>query len=224
MTVGDIISRIRNTIKGVNEDSFLTDRYIYSLYNVYGKELMKLESEKNPAQTTSVESLYENIPCVDLIDVDKIEACCSGIKTSCTIKRTKDKLPKILDGSNGLYLSDVTSVDGSFIVYKTDASIYTRMTNVPSFKYNKNFYYWYRQGYLYLPNVEWDAIMIRAIWSDSVAALQCDAGSCSTKQDQGSPFPEYLSGRIERMVLQDLGILIKIPEPLADDNRSLLRS
>ncbi len=218
MTIGDVISRIRNTVKGVNEDSFLTDRYIYSLYNTYGKQLVKEDSDKNGGNSTSMESLFETVPCVDLIDVDKIEACCSGIKTNCTIKRTKDKIPKVLEGSNGLYIGDVTSIDGSFIAVKTDAVMYTRMTNTTSFKYNKYFYYWYLGGYLYFPNVEWDAVSVMAIWSDSVEALLCDGDSCKSKQDENSPFPEYLSGKIERMVLQDLGILLQVPQHVGGDN------
>lgn len=58
MTIGDVISRVRNTVKGVNEDAFLTDRYIYSLYNNFGKQLMKEESDKNPSQGNAIESLY----------------------------------------------------------------------------------------------------------------------------------------------------------------------
>lgn len=224
MTIGDVISRIRNTIKGVNEDAFLTDRYIYSLYNNFGKQLMKDESDKNPSQSNAIESLYENVPCTDLIDVDKIEACCSGIKTNCTIKRTKDKLPKILEGANGLYLQSVTSIDGSFIVYKTDPNTYTRMTNIPNHKYNKNKYYWYLAGHLYFPNAEWDAATVRAIWSDSIEALVCDGNTCKSKQDDPSPFPEYLSARAEDMVLAKLGVLVQLPQPMGEDSQSPLRS
>lgn len=226
MTIGDVISRIRNTVKGVNEDAFLTDRYIYSLYNNYGQQVMKEESDKQQkgGGSGSLESLYVSLPCVELVDSDKVAACCAGIKTNCTIKRTKDKLPKILEGASGMYLSDVTSIDGGFIAVKTDAIIYTRMTNIPSFKYNKNIYYWWLEGYLYFPTVEWDAVTVMAIFSEDVGALLCDGDACMSKQDQAVSFPEYLSGKIERMVLQDLGVLLQIPQVLADNSQSPLRS
>ena len=36
-------------------------------------------------------SVWQSLPFVELIDVDKVEAKCSGIQSGCTIKSTKDK-------------------------------------------------------------------------------------------------------------------------------------
>ena len=40
-TVGEAISRVRNTLKAVKEDAFLTDRVIYYSIMKYAKALIK---------------------------------------------------------------------------------------------------------------------------------------------------------------------------------------
>ena len=42
-TIGESISRVRNALKAVKEDAFLTDRQIYFVISKYGKTLLKRE-------------------------------------------------------------------------------------------------------------------------------------------------------------------------------------
>ena len=150
-TIGDSVSRLRNLVKGVKEDAFLTDRFLYSLVLKYAKMLIRRQDNEN--KIMRFQSLFESLPCVDLIEVDKIEACCSGIKSNCTIMRTKDKLPTVLEGAYGPLFRTVSSIDGSIQCFKTYPSTYTNMANTTTFKYNTNKYYWYLDGYLYFPNI-----------------------------------------------------------------------
>jgi hypothetical protein len=144
-TIGDTVSRIRNTIKGVREDAFITDRYIYSLVLKYAKLL--ITKPDTGTKIVKLQSLFEALPCVELTPVDKIEACCGGIQSKCIIMRTKDKLPTVLEGSYGPLFRTISSIDGSIQCFKTYPSIYTNMANTVNFKYNTNKYYWYLDGY-----------------------------------------------------------------------------
>ena len=45
-TVGEAISRVRNTLKAVKEDPFLTDRTIFFSLIKYGNSLMKREDNQ----------------------------------------------------------------------------------------------------------------------------------------------------------------------------------
>jgi hypothetical protein len=148
-TIGDTISRVRNIVKGVKEDAFLTDRFIYSLILKYAKLYIRRQDNEN--KIMRFQSLFEPLPCVELVEVDKIEACCSGIKSKCIIMRTKDRLPTVLEGSFGPLFRTISSIDGSEVIYKTYPSIFTNMTNSTSFKYNKTKYYWYLDGYPLFP-------------------------------------------------------------------------
>ncbi len=46
-TIGEAISRIRGQIKAGSEDSFMTDRYIYSLIKKYAQLFMRRQDSAN---------------------------------------------------------------------------------------------------------------------------------------------------------------------------------
>ena len=94
-TIGEAISRIRTTLKAVKEDPFLTDRTIYFSILKYGKTLLKREDNQNRLMKMS--SLFNTLPYVELIDVDKVEAGCVGVYSECYFKRSKEKVPTILN-------------------------------------------------------------------------------------------------------------------------------
>ena len=57
-TIGEAISRVRNTLKAVREDPFLTDRAIYFLIIKYGKTLLKREDNQN--RLMKISSLFSS--------------------------------------------------------------------------------------------------------------------------------------------------------------------
>ena len=221
-TIEETISRVRNVVKGVKEDAFLTDRFIYSLVLKYAKMLIRRQDNEN--KIMRFQSLFEKLPCVELIEIDKIEACCGGIKSNCTIMRTKNKLPNVLEGAYGPLFRTISSIDGSIQVYKTYPNIYTNMANLPTFKYNKNKYYWYLGGYLYFPNIVWESISVEGLWDESIAMYICDGDSCKPRQLDDTHIPEYLFAEMEQMVAKDLLTMIQIPIENNDDNQNPLRS
>ena len=223
-TVGESISRVRNLVKAVKEDAFLTDRFLYSLIIKYAKLLIKRQDNEN--KIMRFQSLFETIPCLELIEVDKVEACCTGIKTGCTIRRTKDRLPSVLEGAYGPLFRSITSLDRSVEVYKTYPSTYTSIANSTNNKYNKTKYYWYLDGYLYFPNIEWEGVLVEGLWTDNVDRFKCgeDVNPCQLKQDHSVHIPEYLFAEIEGMVLKDLTIMIQTPIETQDDKQNQIRS
>lgn len=221
-TIGDTISRVRNIVKGVKEDAFLTDRFLYALILKYAKLYIRRQDSEN--KIMRFQSLFEPLPCVELIEVDKIEACCSGIVSKCTVMRTKDRLPTVLEGSFGPLFRSISSIDSSVQVYKTYPITYTNMVNTTTYKYNTNKYYWYSDGYLYFPNMTWEAVRVEGLWEESVAYLKCDGDVCKGRQEDPTHIPEYLFAEIEQAVLKDLGMEINSPTELQDDKMSPLRS
>lgn len=221
-TRADSISRIRNLIKGVKQDAFITDRFLFSIIMKYAKTLIRRQDNEN--KIMKFQSLFETIPCVELIEVDKVEACCSGIRTNCKIMRTKDKLPEVLEGAYGPLFRGITSLDRSVEVYKTYPSTFTNIANSTDFKYNKNKYYWYIDGYLYFPNIPWEGVLVEGIFADSISYLKCDGDPCVVKQDEPFHIPEFLFSEIEKLVLADFGIFVQLPEASQEDKMSPLRS
>jgi hypothetical protein len=221
-TIAESISRVRNTVKAAKEDAFMTDRYIYSLIYKYGKTLMRRQDTLK--KLMSLHNLFTTLPCLNLIEVDKIEACCGDIKSGCKIMRTEEKVPKIMQGTSGPLIRSVTSIDGSIEVYETKPSLYTSMTKSTNFKYNKNKYYWYVNDYLYFPNIEWESIKLEAIFEGDYSQFLCDEKEqCVLRQNQTSPFPEHFFSEIESLIKQELSLTMQIPAQENHDKQNLIR-
>ena len=71
-TIGEAVSRVRQSIKAEVQDSFVTDRYIYSLILKYAQLLMRRQDNQN--KLMKFNSVWQALPFVELIEVDKVEA------------------------------------------------------------------------------------------------------------------------------------------------------
>jgi hypothetical protein len=209
-TVGEAISRVRNTLKAVKEDPFLTDRTIYfSIIKYSQSRLMKISN------------IFKVMPYVELIEVDKVDAACVGVYSGCYFKRTKERLPDLLTGIQGPIFRTVSSIDGTIELFRTDPGTWVSMTKTTTFKYNNRQYFWYLDGYLYFPNLIWDAVKIEAIFENDVET--CDSDKCLIKQDQSLNVPDYLFSEIEQYVVQELTQSMQVPTNGADDSQNILR-
>ncbi len=218
-TIGEAISRVRNAVKAVKEDPFLTDRQIYFALIKYALTLIKRED--NQFRLMKISSIFKVLPYVELIDVDKVEAQCAGVYSECYIKRSKDKLPTILDGMFGPLIRTTSSIDGSIEMFRTDPGTWISITKSTSFKYNKRPYFWYLNGYLYAPNIDWDAVRIEAIFENN--AENCDTDPCEIRQDQPLNIPEYLFSEVEQFVVKELTMAMSVPTDGPDDSQNALR-
>ena len=130
-SIGEVISRIRGQIKSETQDAFMTDRFIYSLILKYAQLLMRRQDSSNKLKKFN--SVWQSLPFVELIEIDKIEAECSGIQSGCTIKRTKQKLPTFMEGYWGPLIRTVSSIDGSIELQATSPGTYTTLLNIFGF-------------------------------------------------------------------------------------------
>jgi hypothetical protein len=222
-TIGESISRIRNLVKAAKQDAFMTDRFIYSLIVKYAKLYIKRQDNLNIRLKFA--SLFRTLPCVELVETDRIEACCGSLPTSCKIMRTREKIPLPFEGSYGPFIRTVASIDGSTEVYRTQPSAFVSMSKTTAFKYNNQKYYWYMNGYLYLPNVEWDAVLLEGIFQDDISIFTCSTeDTCNVRQNEILPIPDDLFAEVEKQVLQDLSIEIQVPaDTNISDKQNILR-
>lgn len=214
-TIGDAVSRIRNIVKGVKQDAFLTNRFIYSLVIKHAHLLMRRQDNLN--KILRFNSIFSSMDCINLIDVNKIESGCNCIKSDCKIKRTECKLPLMMEGYWGPLIRSVTSIDGSEQVHPTLPTIYETMQKSKNFKYNKNKYFWYLNGYLYIPNVEWSSIKLEGV------LFQDSTKGCEQMMDRTINIPQFLFSEIEIMVLKDLNVTLTIPNDNTQDNKNVVR-
>ncbi len=221
-TIGEVISRIRGQIKSEAQDAFMTDRYIYSLVLKYAQLFMRRQDSANKLKKFN--SVWQSLPFVELIEVDKIEAECSGIQSGCTIKRTKAKLPTFMEGYWGPLIRTVSSIDGSIEMQATSPGTYTSMTKTTSFKYNTTKYFWYLNGYVYMPNIEWDAIKLEGVFEEDISSWDCDkTNDCTPRYLQNFNVPEFLFAEIEAQVLQQMFMTLKVPSEDSDNKQNINR-
>lgn len=218
-TIGEAISRVRNTLKAVKEDAFLTDRTIYFAIQKYAKTLIKRED--NQFRLMKMSQIFQVLPYIELIDVDKVEAGCAGVYSECYFKRSKDKLPSILDGMFGPIIRTASSIDGSIEMFRTEPGTWVSITKSTTYKYNTRKYFWYLNGYIYCPNIDWEAIRLEAIFENKVET--CDTDKCSPRQDEVYSVPEYLFSEIEQFVVKELTMTMQVPTDGADDSQNTLR-
>jgi hypothetical protein len=217
-TIGEAISRVRNTLKAVKEDPFLTDRVIYSSIIKYGQTLLKRED--NQFRLMKISSIFQVLPYIELIDVDKVEAGCLGVYSGCYFKRSKEKLPTILNGAMGPIIRTTSSIDGSIEMFRTDPGTWVSMTKTTTFKYNTRKYFWYLNGYIYCPNIDWDAVRMEAIFQ---GVQDPCTETCDIAQDKPLSIPEYLFSEIEQFVIKELTMTMQVPTDGSDDSQNVLR-
>ena len=121
------------------------------------------------------------------------------------------------------FLTDRTtsSIDGTIEMFRTEPGTWTSITKSTTFKYNRKQYFWYLNGYIYCPNIDWDAIRIEAIFENQVDT--CDSDPCLLRQDDQFVLPEYLFSEIEQFVIKELTMSLSIPSDGADDSQNALR-
>jgi hypothetical protein len=220
-TIGDVVSRLRIQFKGVRQDSFMTDRMIYTFVLKHAKWLMKREDAKNKLMAFS--GVIQTMDYVELVEIDKVEACCTGIKSDCKIKRTKDKLPVFLQGYFGPLIRTISSIDASEELQPILPSIYIGIANSKNYRFNKTKYYWFLNDYLYFPNLEWEAVRIEGIFEDDISAYTCEEDKCMVKQEQSFNVPDYLLGELESQVMKDMMGLFQIPADPTADKQNIAR-
>jgi hypothetical protein len=221
-TIAESISRVRGIIKGTVEDSFMTDRMVYSIISKYAKAIMRREEMLSKLMQS--EHLFGTLTFVELIDVNKIEADCAPIKSNCLIKRTKDKLPKLFSGSRGPLIRRVYSIDQGYELHKTSPASYISIALKTTSKYDKNKYYWYKNGYLYFPDVEAEAIMVEALWEDVLDGYcSTDENDCQPIYEKTLPLPDYLFAEVEQMAEREFMSSMNVPSTGGDNSEHVLR-
>lgn len=220
MTIGEAISRVRNQIKSVKQDSRLTNRFLYSMIMKHARFFMHRQDNLN--RIMKYNSVFQTINAFDLIDVDVAEAECHCINTGCKIKRTREKLPKMIEGYYGPLVRSVTSVDMSKQIIPTFPITFKQISKQSTFKYNNKKYYWYLNGYLYFPNIDWDAVRIEGVFEGDISYLNCETNDdCLFVQDRLINVPEFLFSEIEQLVIRDLGVMIQLPNDAGQNAQSV---
>lgn len=215
--IGDITSRIRNSVKAVRQDSFLTDRFIYSLFIKYAAVRIKQLDDKG--RLLAFSSIFESLDYVKLKECDYIEAGCTGIKSYRTFRRTDQPLPLFMEGKWGPMVRSITSLDGSISFQLTDLDNYVILAKQKNFKYNTTNYCWWLNNYIYFPDVSYPVIRIEGMFQDDISEFKCNyVDKGKPRQEQSVNVPDQILADVENEVLKELNNEMRIPSDSAHDS------
>lgn len=222
--ISTVVSRIRNLVKGDQQDSFLTDKEIYMLFKKHAALSMKRLDEKG--KLIKFSSVFETLDFVELEEVDKVEATCMGVRSYNTFRRTKDTMPIFTEGYLGPMVNSITSLDGSSIcTLIRNSDIFNYMNMQKSFRYNTTKYCWFLNDRLYFPNIDWSAVRIEGIFEEDISKWKCCnyEDRCKPRQQQSINVPDFLMSEIEALCLKDLGVQLQVPQDISQNNQNVLR-
>jgi len=227
MTVGEVISRIKESVKALTNDAFVTDRYVFSL--LYKYAAMVLRQQDNRSNLKMINSMYQTV-VIRLEEVDKIKDNCQGLTSCKEIKRSVEVFDALLEGYNGPIIKSVTSLDGSVELVATTPTKYNSIKRSKLSKYDKSIYYYFTEGRFYFPDLEWDEVVIEVASYKDLSLL----GYCYSKNDTSLPecipmqeqkffMPEGLLVNIEQMMEAELANRLKVPPDENPDKLSINR-
>lgn len=204
----EVISRIKKLFKETNADSRFTSRLAYSILLSISKLLIKRDSER--LKILSQSNLFKRLKCVEVIDAPAIDPCC-GVKSLCTVKRTKKKLPAIYADTYGPIIRNVLSIDGSQSLVMIQPQEFERIRKNPWNKKKDTKYYFYSDGHLYFPNGGFNMVEVDAYWEESIAGYSdCNKSEddsdngCNLFLDQEFSIPGYFEAMMFQMAEQEI--------------------
>ncbi len=210
LLISDVTSRMRGILKGVRQDSWLTDRFLYSVFRKHASLAIKRLDEKK--RLMGFNSIFETLDYVALEECDRVEAGCSGVKSYKTFRKTKLPVPVFTEGIWGPMVRSITSLDGSTPFQLTNLDNYIILTKQKSYRFNKTLYCWYLNDRLYFPDIDWPAVRIEGMFEEDISEFKCcDEDRCKPRQQQSLNIPDYIISEIEKNALSELGFSLQIP-------------
>lgn len=214
------ISRVRKMFKEVHADSRFTARLAFSILVSIAKVLIKKDSERLKIMSQS--HLFKKLRCLEVEEAPAIDPCC-GIKSLCTVYRTKNKLPKIYSDTYGPIIRDVFAIDGSQTITLIQAQDYERLAKNPWNKSKKDLYAFWSEDRLYFPNGAWKKVDVEAFWAESLNGFAgCDEDTeCERFLDQEFMVPGYYEADLFRLAETEIkGTYASVPDKSNEINKN----
>lgn len=213
-TLRELVSNVRSFHKIMSTDSLITDRAIAS--EIRNNTALLVKRETNLRKLWATDTVFTTIPCLEMCEVS-ISECCNYVD-SCTVARSKFKLPKISEGNyqyviQGVYSINVMSGQGKKLKEIT-VNRYINLLKLPVIK--KEDYFWMSNDYLYVSNPMIQAIRLVAFFEEEIPNdimyPECGCGTpsytneqlCKNPLDKEFSLPGYLKKQVLDLTSQKL--------------------
>lgn len=219
-TIGEVISRLKNTLKLVNEDAFVTDRYIYNVVRKYSESiLLKYQTLNIITNPELYSQLY-----LELEDSTDLPEELGGLKDIIihgNLKKSIIKVPEIRSYMGKQLIQSVYSVDYFTQYQQLTLKELAIFKNSFYRKFIKPLFYYMKDGYLYLLD-DVEKVMISAAFKDDVSVYKGNEygkKECPRIQDSKFSYPENILSEAESMALQEIAMRYNIQLPPEKDDK-----
>lgn len=172
LTVREVISEIKKSVKEQTADSRLTNKYIYGIIKKHTAYFIRQMSDA--LRIIRINSLYQPMKCVEMEEAPTIDDCC-GLRGKCTIYRSKDKIPDLYEDSYGAIIKSVKTIDHSKQYTVITPDQWLNKKSNPWLSTDKNIYFFWYNGRIYTPNVTYKKIEVLGLFQDDISDLTiCD--------------------------------------------------
>lgn len=186
LTVRKAISETRKGLRENDADSRMSNKFIYAVIKKNAAVIIRQRSDQ--FRILKQQSFYQWLKCVTVEEAPAIDPCC-GVKSKCTVYRTRDRLPRMYEDSYGAIIKNVMTIDGpghGTELQPCTPDAWDRKRKNPWGKdgASTDVYYFFDDGYLYFPMSTWRKIKIRAYFQEDITDLNaCDdcSGTPSTE-------------------------------------------
>jgi hypothetical protein len=228
MTNRQLISETWNDLRAISVDDYLPPQFVISKAIDIAADYIKKENDSR--RVYKLQEGWKVINCLNLIDVP-ITSCEALDTYVCKrLQRTKYRLPSTFSTRYGNLIKYVSSVNLETYYEPIFPKQWRAIQNRQYVDFRKK-YYFFIDGYIYIPNSDVETITIEAYFKkpwlvDSLIQDECE--SCDVPDCIDSPLdyefvcPEYLLHNVKQQLITELasvyGKFVKDSNPDLDSN------
>lgn len=158
----EFVARVLNGLKSLSKDNRISRRFILKVGQEKAKFLISQKAGENSLYRES--NLLSSLDCFELKKVDIIKCPIIEFRTCKQLMRSKKKLPELIYSKYGASIKEVTSLDGEYLLkYITP---YQYRLNKQRKTDSRELYFYLKDGYLYLPDLEIQMVQVSLITLD----------------------------------------------------------
>lgn len=225
MKNGEFVSRVVNGLNALTKDIHVSKRWILGIGR--SKAESYIAQRWDEGSMVDDYSILTCIPCVEMIEVDKIECCDAAFALCGFLMRSKYRLPGLVYSSRGAIITQVSNVDNSIFYKRADIKTYRIQSKRKYAKKLPGFYYVY-DGYIYIPDEYIELVNVCYFTMKRKEALRLSAcepeSTCDSVWDDDFVFPVKLIEYIVSETLQEASNKIRIPADERPDLDSNVKS
>lgn len=214
MTNREVVDRINHTFRGTSKDGRIADRYILNVAQTIAETY--LANKSRSFNLHRQDDLFTILDCFEM-KRDKIVDCPILEFRRCDkLVKSKSKLPTNVSNRLGNSIIEVGTVDGSFALQKSTIQQYRR----DKIRGSKEKYFYVVDGYLYIPDVDWEVVRVVMITTDpyEADALSACCDECKSAWDYDFIAPGEVTEQVIREAAQQVSVMIQIP---SDENPNM---